>query len=113
LYLVFVSPLGALDPFQIYVWALQTGRLLDVLSGHEGPIACLDFSPSGSVLASGSWDGTLKMWDVYKNECIDTFEHGCDVLGVAFRPDGQEVCTSATNGKLGKKPYLLLYILDE
>ena len=44
---------GALDPFNIYVWFLQTGRLLDVLSGHEGPIACLDFSPINSTLASG------------------------------------------------------------
>lgn len=27
---------GAMDPFDIYVWSLQTGALLDVLSGHEG-----------------------------------------------------------------------------
>lgn len=31
-----------------------TGRLLDVLSGHEGPIACLDFSQITSTLASGT-----------------------------------------------------------
>lgn len=91
---------GALDPFQIFVWSLQTGRLLEVLSGHEGPIACMDFSPSGPFLASGSWDGTLKIWDVYKNSCEDTFEHGCDVLAVTFRPDGKELCTAATNGQL-------------
>lgn len=91
---------GALDPFHIYVWSLQTGRLLDVLAGHEGPIACLDFSNHNSLLASGSWDGTLKLWDVYKNECTDTYEHGCDVLAVAFRPDGQEVCCAATNGNI-------------
>ena len=91
---------GALDPFQIFVWSLQTGRLVDVLSGHEGPIACLDFSKDSGLLASGSWDGTLKLWDVYKNECTETFEHGCDVLACAFRPDGKEVCCSATNGNL-------------
>lgn len=27
---------GSMDPFDIYVWSLQTGALLDVLSGHEG-----------------------------------------------------------------------------
>jgi periodic tryptophan protein 2 len=70
----------------------------DVLAGHEGPVACLDFSKGGAMLASGSWDGTLKLWDVYKNSCIETMEHGCDVLAVAFRPDGKEVCTTATNG---------------
>lgn len=91
---------GALDPFNIYVWALQTGRLLDVLTGHEGPIACLDFSAGSSTLASGSWDGTVKLWDVYSNTNSETMEHGCDVMAVAFRPDGKEVCTAATNGNI-------------
>ena len=27
---------GSLDPFNIFVWSLQTGSLLDVLAGHEG-----------------------------------------------------------------------------
>jgi len=97
---------GAMDPFQIYVWSLQTGRMLDVLSGHEGPIACLDFtggsndssSSSSTALASGSWDGTLKLWNIYENTCTETFEHGCDVLACCFRPDGKEFCTCATNG---------------
>ena len=91
---------GALDPFEIYVWSLQTGHLLDVLAGHEGPIQCLDFANGTSTLCSGSWDGTAKLWDVYKNTNVETFEHGCDVLAVAFRPDGQELCTATTNGNL-------------
>ena len=89
---------GALDPFKVYVWALQTGKLLDVLAGHESPIASLSFK--GSTLASTSWDGTLKLWDVYSSTCTETLEHGCDVLAVAFRPDGQELCTAAVNGQI-------------
>lgn len=42
----------------------------------------------------------MKLWDVYKNNCIETMEHGCDVLAVAFRPDGKEVCAAATNGNI-------------
>jgi WD40 repeat protein len=30
---------------QIYVWSMKTGRLLDVLSGHQGPVHGLMFSP--------------------------------------------------------------------
>ncbi len=89
---------GSLDPFSIYVWALQTGRLLDVLAGHEGPVACLEFH--GSTLASGSWDGTMKLWNVYKNTCTETMEHGCDVLAVSFRPDGREIACSCVNGNI-------------
>ena len=91
---------GSLEPFNVYVWSLQTGRLLDVLAGHEGPIACMEFSLGASTLATGSWDGTLKLWDIYQNKCIETFEHGCDVLALAFRPDGKEICTCATNGNI-------------
>lgn len=91
---------GALDPFQIYLWSLHTGHILDVLSGHEGPIACVRFAENTGVLASGSWDGTLKLWDVYSTSCSETMEHGCDVLAVCFRPDGKVCCTATTNGNL-------------
>jgi periodic tryptophan protein 2 len=91
---------GSMDPFNVYVWSLQTGQLVDMLCGHEGPVTSLAFAPGTAVLASGSWDGTLKMWDVYKNSCVDTMEHGCDVLALCFRPDGREICTATTNGSL-------------
>lgn len=38
---------GAIDPFNIYVWSLRTGQLVDVLNGHTAPISSLCFSPSG------------------------------------------------------------------
>ncbi len=45
---------------QIYVWSLKTGRLLDILAGHEGPVCCLAFNPVSNSLASGSWDKTVR-----------------------------------------------------
>ena len=53
------------------MWSLQTGKLLDVLAGHEAPLSELSFSPNQGVLASASWDGTVKLWDVFKSECIE------------------------------------------
>jgi WD40 repeat protein len=38
---------------------------VQVLSGHEGPVAGLAFSPTSSLLASASWDHTLCTWDVF------------------------------------------------
>lgn len=58
---------GSLDTFQVYVWSVRTGRLLDVLAGHEGPVAGLAFSPTQSLLASASWDKTVRTWDVFRS----------------------------------------------
>ncbi|KAB1283819.1 Periodic tryptophan protein 2-like protein [Camelus dromedarius] len=55
---------GAQDSFEIFIWSMQTGRLLDVLSGHEGPISGLCFNPMKSILASASWDKTVRLWDM-------------------------------------------------
>lgn len=95
---------GTLDPFNIYVWSLQTGRLTDVLSGHTGPVTSLAFAPSVSaepVLASGSWDHTVRLWNVYQNKSlIEPLAHSTDVLAVAFRPDGKQVVSATLNGYL-------------
>ena len=50
---------GSHDSFQIYVWSLQTGKVLEVLPGHEGPVSTIAHSPIQSgFLVSGSWDKT-------------------------------------------------------
>ena len=37
---------GSRDSFQVFLWSLKTGKLLNVLAGHEGPVVDLAFSPS-------------------------------------------------------------------
>jgi periodic tryptophan protein 2 len=91
---------GSMDPFQIFVWALQTGNLLDVLSGHEGPISSLAFDISSGHLASGSWDNTVKIWNVWNNECLDTLRHPASVLAIAYRPDGKQLTAATLHGQV-------------
>lgn len=91
---------GTLEPFDIYMWSMQTGKVLDVLTGHAGPISCLSFNPVMGTLASGSWDGTIKLWDVYKNNVEETLTHTSDVLCVCWRGDGKFICAGTLNGSL-------------
>jgi len=92
---------GAMDPPEIYVWSLQTGRLLDVLAGHEGPLSSLSFSPARPLLASTSWDQTMRLWEPYNSAApIETKSLGSDGVCVTFRPDGKEICAGALNGQL-------------
>lgn len=51
--------------------------------------------------ASASWDGTVKVWDLYKSDSTpETFECAADVVCVAFRPDGNQLCSGTIRGLL-------------
>ncbi len=45
------------------IWSVQTGQQLQVLRGHELPVAALAFSTDGRTLTSVSGDA-VKVWDV-------------------------------------------------
>lgn len=92
---------GTLDTFEIYLWSMQTGQLLEVIAGHTGPISALAFDPVGHVLASASWDRTVRLWNVFdRNKNLQILQHSADVLDVAFRPDGQQVAAATLAGEL-------------
>ncbi|KAJ2259566.1 U3 snoRNP protein, partial [Coemansia sp. RSA 451] len=80
---------------------MQTGKLLDVLSGHEGPISALAFRPDGLSLASSSWDKSVRFWDVFdRTKVVERMEHSHEVLALAYRPDGKELCASTIDGQI-------------
>ncbi|KAI9599231.1 WD repeat protein [Syncephalis fuscata] len=92
---------GSRDSFEIFVWSMQTGRLLDVLAGHEGPVSALAFSPVDNVLASGSWDHSVRTWDVFgRGRAVEVFQHQAEVLAIAYRPDGRRIAAATLNGEL-------------
>ncbi|KAK1588701.1 hypothetical protein Q3G72_026191 [Acer saccharum] len=92
---------GTLDSFEIFVWSMKTGRLLDILSGHEGPVHGLAFSPTNAILASSSWDKTVRLWDVFEGKgSVEPFPHTHDVLTVVYRPDGKQLACSTLDGQI-------------
>ncbi|OAA66973.1 periodic tryptophan protein 2 [Niveomyces insectorum RCEF 264] len=92
---------GSIDSFDIHIWSVQTGQLLDRLAGHEGPVSSLAFAPDGNVLVSGSWDRTARMWSVFtRTQTSEPLQLQADVLALAIRPDAQQLAISTLDGQL-------------
>lgn len=92
---------GCLDSFDVHVWSVQTGQLLDQLAGHEGPVSSLSFAPTGGIMASGSWDHTVRIWNIFaRTQTSEPLQLQADVLCVAIRPDSKQVVVSTLDGSL-------------
>jgi hypothetical protein len=70
-----------------------------VLEGHAQPIISLAYNPAGTLLASASEDGTVRLWDAQAGDLLTVLRicDLCDVEHVSFNPDGSVLMVEAEN----------------
>jgi serine/threonine protein kinase/WD40 repeat protein/tetratricopeptide (TPR) repeat protein len=85
---VFAAPAAA---------APQLGILLHTTEGFSGWVRALAFSQDGRLLATGSSDGTVRLWEVPRGREIHVFKPKMPVNGVAITPDRKVLAASGKN----------------
>jgi WD40 repeat protein len=93
--------------FALEVWAFATGEKVATmpvqrnLTEHSGMISALAFAPGGRLLASGSRDHSVRLWDFSTLQCVERL-HGnsSEVWTLAFAADGQGIISGAKDGTI-------------
>lgn len=88
---------------RIALWGRAGAAPVKVLEGHEAPVVGLALSPDGRSLASASWDGTARVWDLATGKVERLDGHRGQVNAVVFLPDGTPV-TAGYDGTLRIHP---------
>ncbi|TFJ83470.1 hypothetical protein NSK_005239 [Nannochloropsis salina CCMP1776] len=95
-----------------YLWDVATARVVKKFSGHAHMINSLAFNAEGTVVLSGSYDRTVKIWDLRSNnrdpiQTLDDFKDSVTrvmVLEEGGRagkgPGGKEVLATSVDGCL-------------
>lgn len=79
----------------------KLGRPVALLRGHKSFVEAVAISPDGSRAASGSRDGTVKVWSVATGEMLASHDWGIGKIhALAFAPDGLRLACGSETGKV-------------
>ncbi|WP_017716647.1 AAA-like domain-containing protein [Kamptonema formosum] len=84
---------------QVLQQAIYGTAELNRLSGHSGWVLGVDASPDGQLVATGSNDRTVKLWQLDGTE-TQTLPHTATVHALSFTPDSQRLVTSSLDGNI-------------
>jgi WD40 repeat protein len=71
---------------------INTGKILRNFKGHTDEVWSVTITPNGKYIVSGSFDNTIKLWDIYTGKLIRSFEEQTDdVNSVAISPNGKYI----------------------
>jgi len=83
----------------VQLWSALTGKKIAQLDLDD--VVSIAFSPNNLILATGSFDGTLRLWEATTGKLLlETKEHYAEIQRLAFTPDGTILVTGSQDGTI-------------
>ena len=72
------------------------------LHGHTHQVNSVAYSPDGNQIVSGSWDNTIRVWNIITGQCVagPFQEHTDAVTSVAYSPDGNKIVSGSDDNTI-------------
>jgi WD40 repeat protein/energy-coupling factor transporter ATP-binding protein EcfA2 len=87
---------------EVRLWNLQTRKtkyLGTTADKHTNSVRGLAISPVRKIIATASYDGTIKIWDIENFELLKTLKgHDKRVMDISFSPDGKILTSAGEDG---------------
>ncbi|MFH1832035.1 MAG: hypothetical protein ABH827_04530 [bacterium] len=84
----------------ITIWNVETGKCIANLTGLDSQASSIACNSQGTILASGSSDGTVKLWDVSTWKCLKTIKDQIGLYSIALNNKGTLLATRSFGGKI-------------
>lgn len=81
------------DETVVKIWDIFHEKYVQILDGHEDELVSIAFSHDSILLASGSLDASIRIWDTRNGNCLQTLEIGQTVEVISFDPTGSYIHT--------------------
>ena len=85
---------------QAQIWLYSKRQFQFTWRAHYSVVTALAFSPDEQRLATGSWDGVIKLWNTVDGALLWTSSAVDIIMGLAFSLDGRTITSGGTDGQI-------------
>ncbi len=97
----FFKELAATEGNNLAFYSLATSARTRMLMGHQAEVLDVDFSLDGSLVATSSRDGTVRLWDANTGQVMEEIRlhpGRAEIVCIRLTPDGRHALTLNGNG---------------